>query len=379
MLPALLSNADKTSKPFRLWINDVDILGNPASGGVPLGSISWEYAGSNSPAAMTFDLWDPPRAFSLPGGSRVRFWSLADGDTFQGNLLGRTSDPAFAQGRIVKMRAADSSISALDRNVVEPCSFPAGLSDVAIIQGLCGQWARGNHFTWLDADATGTLMSITVIGAMPAMTFEAMSLREAIDLVAIAANSDESLQRYAYIDEKRRLRYGVQFDGGAAPYVIVEGNPAGGQANCFELELVDDDSQIVTAVFVAGKNAAGSGWVVSGSQSARYGWRADILDAPDSDTRNKRNVLGSSYLKGRGTPVRRGSFKVTNTSGWAPNQVVTITSTSLGLSGSTFLIRHVTVTPLTGTPTYEHKIEFGARRPRMIQHLSFNQAPPLRR
>ena len=168
MHAALVANADKTSEPFRLFVNDEDILGNAPSGGVPLESLEWEYAGSNSPATMSFEHWDPPRAFSISGRARVRFWSLADDDLFQGNLVGRESDPAFATGRTVGMRATDASVAALDRNIVTRCSFPAGLTDKDIIQGLCGQFARGSDFTWLDAEGATEYIGITNV-AMPAM------------------------------------------------------------------------------------------------------------------------------------------------------------------------------------------------------------------
>lgn len=349
------------TKPWRLFVDEEDILTGSRSG-VPLTSISWELAGSNTPAQMAFEHWDPARAFALPGRGRVRFWSSANGDEFQGRLIGREWDVAFARGRIVRMRATDASVAALDRNIVERCRFPAGLTDVDIIQGLCGQWARGREFTWLDAEGSETFLSITNV-SMPAMVFEPQSLRSALDYVGLTANDNDSLQRVTFIDGKRRLRYGQQFNGGAAPFVIVDGTPAGGQKACTNLKLIDDDSVIVTAVYVNGKTAAGSGWVVSGANAHRYGWSSEVLDAPDSDTAAKRNVLGRSFLATRNAPIRRGSFTITNTTGWLPDQVVTISSTALGLSSAQFVIRHVTARPITGTNVLEHFIEFGGRRP----------------
>jgi hypothetical protein len=380
MLAALLANADKTSAPFRLFVNDEDILTPQpgGSGGVPLESISWEFSGGGSPATMAFEHWDPPRAFNIGGHAKVRFWSLADETQFTGNLIARVSRPAFGTGRIVEMRAVDLSLD-LDRTVVERCSFPAGLSDQAIIQGLCGQFLMGSDITYSDSDGSSTFIEAYNI-SMPAMTFEMQTLRSALEQVAITANASEGVTLTLYVDEVGRLNYHSQLTGPAAPYVIVEGVPAGGQANAIDLELTDDDSNIVNAVYVEGKNAAGSGWVTKGGSIAQYGWAAEVLSAPDSDTATKKHIIGSSYVTSRGAPIRRGSFKTVGKTGWLPNQVVTITSVELGLSAATFDIKHVTVRALTGTPTYEHTIEFGARRPSASRNSRFNptDATPLR-
>jgi hypothetical protein len=381
MLAALLANADSTSDPFRLFVNDEDILTpqSGGSGGVPLESLEWEYSGGSSPAAMSFDHWDPPRAFSIAGHARVRFWSLADDTQFTGNLIARVSQPAFATGRIVQMRAVDLSLD-LDRNVVERCSFPAGLSDQAIIQGLCGQFLVGSEVSFLGNVGATSYIDL-IESTMPAMTFEMQSLRSALEQVAITANADENRPYTIYVDEVGRLNYHATLTGPAAPYAIVEGVPAGGEANAIDLEYTNDDSNIINAVYVDGKNAAGSGWVTKGGSIAQYGWAAEVLSAPDSDTSTKKRIIGSSYISSRGAPIARGTFKTVGKTGWMPGQVVTITNTGVGLSAQTFEIKHVTVRAITGTPTYEHTIEFGARRPSASRGSRFNanQAPPLRR
>lgn len=349
--------------PYRLFVNNVDVLKRSDGSGVALGSVQIEYAGSGDPAALRFSHDDPAKAFTIPGHAEVRLWNQAtDADEFGGYLMGRTSKPGFGQqGRETALVATDRSII-LDQNLVTAIAYPAGLSDRAIIQGLLGNFCVGN----LTSSAANIDLTNS---AMPAMRFEMQTLRSALDQVAVAAAGDGLGERTLYVTAAGVVRY-FRTSSASAPYVVTDAPAGAGQVAPQDLTLVDDDSGIRTAVYVRGANAAGSGWETNGAGIAAYGWRAgDPLDAPDSDSRLKRATYGQSFLAARSVPVRRGSFFVVGTTGWAPGQNVTITNAALGLAAVSFLVKHVTGTPLGGAALFRHDIEFGARRPRFSASL----------
>jgi hypothetical protein len=347
------------SKPFRLFIAGEDVMKGTQQDGVPLNSIEFESAGANSPARLSFDHEDPAKIRTIGGHAEVRYWDQAAGeDIFGGYLLGRTSSPAFGQqGRLTQLIATDWSLE-LDRNLVTGISYPAGLSDQALVQGICGNFLVG---TLSYSSATVALTN----AAMPAMTFEPQSVRAALEQIAAAANGDGQGERSLWVDAKRRINYRLAISD-TAPYLITDNPTLGTHRAPEDLELVDDDSAIYTAVYVLGANAAGSGWVTNGANIRRYGWRADFLDVPDSDSAVKREQYGQSWLAVRSTPTRRGTFSILNTTGWKAGQQVTISIAALGIS-QPFTIKHVTGRPVGGTPVYRHTIEFGARKPGMIR------------
>jgi hypothetical protein len=336
--------------PFRLFVAGEDIYAG-------LQSLEWEHAGSNGAAALRANHYDATEAFSLPGHGEVRYWDQAnDVDLFGGYLMGRTASPipSVTTGRMTQLVATDYSIE-LDRNLVTGISYPAGLSDQAIIQGLCGNFLKGT-VSFFAATVAETNTS------MPAMVFDMQSLRSALEQVATAANGDGLGERQVWVDASRRLRY-RRTSATSAPYTITDGAESGSDKQPETMDLVNDDSAIITAVYIIGANAAGSGWVVNGANVQRYGWRGDTLNVPDSDTAAKRDAYGQSYLQLRSAPVRRGTFTITATDGWAADQNVTITNGTLGLSAESFLIKHVTVRVLPTATALVHTIEFGARKP----------------
>lgn len=330
--------------------------------GGKLQSLEWEHVGSNGPASLRAFHYDATEAFSIAGHANVTH--LVSGvPQFQGVLMGRTAAPlGTPTGRTVQLVATDYSIE-LDRNLVEGIAYPAGLNDRAIVQGLCGNFLRGTVSSNAVEGATTLIASTNV--SMPAMTFEMQTLRSALEQVAITANGDGTGARELWVDASRRLRY-RKTSATAAPYTITDGAEGGGAIQPDAdppLTLVDDDSAIVNAVFVQGANAAGSGWEVNGASVGLYGWRAEQISAPDSDTLAKRTLIGQSYLSTRGAPVRRGTFQKTGTTGWEADQNVTITNATLGLSAVAFLIKAVTTRVLPSATVLQHSIEFGARKP----------------
>lgn len=162
------------TKPFRLFINNEDVLKGSSGEGVSIDSIEWESGGTGSPARLQFVHSDPAKVRTFTGGAEVRFWDQSnDTNLFGGYLVGRTSTPAFGQqGRATQLIATDYSLE-LDSNIVQPCRYPAGLTDQTIIQGLCGRFLKGTlSFAAASVASTNT--------NMPAMKFELSTLRTAL-------------------------------------------------------------------------------------------------------------------------------------------------------------------------------------------------------
>jgi hypothetical protein len=350
-------------RPYRLIVGGDDILNGTTAGpgGVPFDSIEWEYTSDAQPAQMRFDHWDLNRAFTMPGHAEVRLWDeVNDLDLFWGYLIARETRPIAPSGRVVSMRAIDASML-LDRNVVTRRKFEAGKTDQHIIMTLISQYYIGPALT-----VSGTYIRETNTN-MPEMKFELTTLRSAIDQVCKAADSDGLGERFLYVDPQKRVQYWRAPFTDPAPFDITDGVPGAGEKNVSDLELVYDDSDIVTAVYVQGSTKLGSGWSWSTYGVVTYGWRAEFLDVPDSDTAAKLQAYGQAYLRGKDRPVRRGKFSITGTDGWKADQTVQITSTALGLTSEAFDIKHVTVSVLSGEPVFNHVVEFGARKPGKIR------------
>lgn len=131
-------------------------------------------------------------------------------------------------------------------------------------------------------------------------------------------------------------------------------------------ELAGTDGR--EAVYVAGGNDAGSGWVRPGvgnsvSMLTAFGQdekeRQEIILRSDSKSVAKRNAYGAAFLKANQDPKRGGSFTVTAYGGWHVAQTVYITDAAYGLSGEPFEITQVDVDLLMGSGTCRYDITYG--------------------
>jgi hypothetical protein len=327
----------------------------PNGAGVPAQTLQ---IGSGIDAAVgTFQaqLEDPTLAYLLAARSRVQVIddTASPPAQFDGWLTARTAVPAFGQqGQATALQAAGSA-SMLDASIITPAiSYPAGMSDQAIIQSLVSTYLVGqlNVSTYVQATNVG----------MPAMAFGSQTLRSAIEQVALMANGDAQGERHYYVDPSGFLHY-----------FLTETNPApknistvasGTTVAASNLQLTYDDSAIRTAVFVRGSTPAGTGWVVWGQGVAVYGWLADQLDVSDSTSLSNMLAYGWAYLAPRSVPVIRGTFDVDSVAGWAAGQTVQITNPALGLAAQSFLIFQVDRSQVSGGYA-TWKVAFGAKPP----------------
>ena len=336
---------------YRLFWGTDDVIGSGATG-LDVETFSITESGGGESGSMRFRHQNTALGFALPGGAEIRLWQQAtDTDLFRGRVEGRLLTQTLPSGASVDVRCIDTS-AILDRSLVTGIAFPGGLSDQAIVQGLVGNFAGEPLYAQAFVLSTNT--------SMPAMTFGSQSLRAAIEQVAAAACGDGQGLRGFYVDVNRQVHYFLGDEGTAAPYVIHDA-PTGGQKAAENLRLDYDDSNIVNAVYVRGGTAAASGWVVDGASVALYGQRNDELAVPDALTTAARDAYGAWYLATRSDPLARGSFSITNTTGWHAGQVLTITNAGLSLASATFYIISVTLFVFPATTIWHHAIVFGAR------------------
>lgn len=336
------------SRPFSLYVNSEDVIAPIGSlnRGVPLDSISITEAGANSPGSMTFRIDDPVKGFSLAPAADVVLWDRVQNvPLFGGYLLTRSLQPDFGQqGRSMDCVCTDYS-PLLDLRLVPSFATPAGISDQAAIAALVGNFGG-------ELIASSATVSI-VDSSLPALSFIGLTLRQAIEKVAAAADPNAVY----WLDSLKRLWY-TNASSLTAPYVLSDAPTAGQRAP--QNLTAETEDRVVNAVYVRGGNNAGSGWVRDAASIAlvRREYQ-DYLDEPDSDTAAKRNSYGAAFL-GRSGSVVRGSFDIDNADGWHPGQLVTITNAALGISGNVYQIAAVTSTFLGGGGARQYHVEFGA-------------------
>lgn len=157
----------------------------------------------------------------------------------------------------------------------------------------------------------------------------------------------------------------------------------------FQLNLTAYDGR--EAVYVAGKNVNGSGWVRQRDwlQDTAFGRRADwgkpdgeperqdFIEREQSEDTEKRIAIGRAYLRRRTDPQAAGSFSVTGFDGWKVGQKIRIYMPSLDIvntpdngKGYPFEIRDVRTSVGMGNGVMTHNIEFGQAKIRASRILS---------
>ena len=132
----------------------------------------------------------------------------------------------------------------------------------------------------------------------------------------------------------------------------------------YELDAMDGRE----AVYVAGHNDAGSGWVRPGKGNSipirtAFGTdekeRQEVILRPASKGKDKRDAYGAAFLRQNSDPKTGGSFTITGYGGWHVGQTVYITDSALGLSQEPFDITQVDVDVLMGSGTIRYDITYG--------------------
>lgn len=340
--------------PYSLHWAGVDIVDPTSTKGVvvPLQSVTVHEVGANGPSSMEFQFLDSRRQYSLAAVARVQLNDWVNGEVmFAGYTTLRSYQPVQPSGNVLQVTATDYN-QLLDSHVVPALKYKAGRTDKELIQAVVAHASRSQYIHAHTAFVTQTN------GSMPAMDFSHISLRSAIESIQAASGPD----RHYYVDFLGRLHYyqgPTESAMGAAPAAIVD-TTSGLAAQVGTLRIDFDDSQLANAVYIHGANAAGSGWEKDEVSIKAYGLRQATFDAPQCTTAAHRANVGQHFLKMHKDPLTRGElvFQSATSVGWRVGQTLTLTNTSLGLSGATYPITQIDTT-LLPTGVKVRKIAFG--------------------
>ena len=217
-------------------------------------------------------------------------------------------------------------------NIVANTYRPAE-SDVKRIGYLWGRYAT-NYLS-------GDLSYVQAVNAsLPAAYYDGLTLAETLDLVAAQA----AQSAWWYLDTPGRLHYGTT-ETNPAPKNVTSDTPGAGYVAPIDLDVDDDSTNYVQAVFVRGRNSAGSGWIYSQPAIATHNGlvRTAYLDAPDATTFAMKNALAQAFLQQAASAIIRGSFTVTSADadGWRVGQSVIVDSTHLGITTTQYRVVRV--------------------------------------
>lgn len=325
---------------------------------VDLTTVSMQLAGSQETASCSFDIIDKTNSVSVVNEMIVTLTEVGTAEVLFGGPVRSNRPEVAATGRIVHVTAYDYN-SLLDRQLVVSDTRTAGESDNARLVYLMTTY--GDNFS---ADYS---LIATLEASMPAQTFVAITLRQAIERVLGQAST---LSAY-YIDPSGRLGTYDRSSITAAPFDVVVGTPGAGEIAVDDFTFDFDSSNLANAVYVVGATAAGSGWYTDATSIATYGRRERFFNAPDSDTSGKASQVGLAVLQDQRNPVPRGSFTTQSPSdGWRIGQSIVVTSAQHALSAVTMRIARVTVSYLTPAGRRKYRIELGAPLPTLSALLA---------
>lgn len=350
---ALSSPLTNSQLPFPLFVN-----GNEISRGVS-GAQALSYRlrdpGFAGPQTFEFTIRDHTNAVApwIAKQQRV-IWSDAVGARylFQGYVTDIHQFPR-ASWLDIAVTCQDLS-SALDygRPVISWDAGTHGASDQAEIQALLANYAQEMHL------GSGGFIQV-INGSMPASTpTDRTTLRNAIDLVLAATGVTGAV---AYVDSLGFLHTMTLGDVNA-PFNITDAPPPWTTAVPAIVDVLDQGTQDVDALYVVGSTAAGSGpvyaWQCGITTPPRSPLRWAVLDAPqakDATTRNSAATVEFARRVGTLTVT----LTVTGYDGWAKGQLVKVTNGPLGWVAKQFTINAVDMDVIAGTGTRRYTITAG--------------------
>lgn len=131
------------------------------------------------------------------------------------------------------------------------------------------------------------------------------------------------------------------------------------------LDIDWDSNAYANRVYIQGANPAGSGYFQDAQaiSDANGVVRTKVLQAPDCWTQAMAQAMADMYLGRVSSAAPRGSFQTTN-DGWRSGQTMTLSSSEVGISGTSYRISRVTrryARPGTD-PVFRYDVEFGGSR-----------------
>jgi hypothetical protein len=351
-----ISVGPASTAPYSLTIAGGDVL-LPAAGGnqagTPLESISITERGPGGVSSMRFTYEDPTGLERMPvDGDEVLYWDRTNNvPLFGGFVQAWPVKPLIGgQGRSAIVTCVGFE-TLLDWAVfLAPLVIPAGTTLQAAIQS-CAANATGTSGLRFGGSATKSSQALPVsvfaVHGSPAITLSydvtvtaGMSLRAALALVARGAWGG-----FVFDPTPASARFTVDFYRGlramedsaasawATDYINLDVDDGASASRAEDLEHTTDASSIVRGVYIAGANAAGSGYASDGT--GRPGRIAYIND-PTIDTAAKLVDAQASYLNGA-VIATRGTFDLSDFTPAAsirPGSILTLTDVATGATGA---------------------------------------------
>lgn len=323
---------DHSAHPYSLQLDGLDVLKQPGAPGnlmgTPLESIHVDERGPGGVSSMTFAIDDPGKAVQIVGGARVLFLKATRSmPLFRGRVDHWSSRPAFGQGRIIDVTATGIE-STLDDVKIAPAFTPSANANTDLaIQAAITTAAPQDVFAVTgsadDGNATQGIGELTQnldgSNALPSLKSQPAiqaTIREAIRLIAQASTYVSVLGKVvpvpllATVDFNGMVRVWPDVDG-RAPSDYAAMNVTDTTAGTYRAEDLHWDTEpgdLVHEVYIAGGNAAGSGWFGDGSGIRG---KQDIVTDTTSTTAALAAAIAAAYFAAQIVSVR-GSFDLTD-------------------------------------------------------------------
>ena len=328
--------ASSAAHPYSLMLDGLDIARKPGSPGGLFGTdmdtvVIEERLGE--PSVMHFTIDDPASVLAIRKNADVyaadhRGRYADDGatiitdDLFRGFLVSFTADPDITIGR--RWHAVALSLDALmDRRVLTSGVLPTTLTVTQALQQLFSTLdprisSLADEQSALSVDyhlspGSGNLIFPATGSAFPllhAVPLAGKTYRQAAaDIVAaglVGYTTDGAADEIVDIDIQGRVRWNV--DPGVAqaaqlPFdTIYEGLTAATTAPYktrpapAEIGVDTDTSELVTAVYIRGVDAASSLWVENAASISTYGRIERFIEAPEATSLSAARSVGLTYL-----------------------------------------------------------------------------------
>lgn len=351
---------DHSAHPYGIFVGGLDVVSEPGQGryGVVWSSVHITEAFPGGVSSMEFEIDDPFALITIADDARVLAYDFTrDLPMFLGWVQSVASGPAFGQrGRGISVIAY--GIEAILDQVIVP-EYTAFASDVLMTETVALQaiaaYAPVRAFvssTGVSTQATPIEQNIYALLNFPGgqnAVLDGLSIRQAYEAyLAKCVGFDDptrvSLRPTLTVDFWEGLRKNVITASGLnfmpSDYVTITVTEALGSAGA-SLSWQRDLSPgtTVTAVYVKGGNAAGTGWV-SGEGSPRS--EAYISDSGILDEAGKQ-AAAASIISRKGTPAGRGTIDLEDFTpvNAHPGGMIVITSTAMGWAAKQFVISQI--------------------------------------
>jgi hypothetical protein len=390
-------NVGLPARTKMLTIDGLDVLKQPggAAYGVDVATIQVSEAGAGQVSSMTFLITDPTAALTITTGSRVSFWDITANLPIFTGFVDSFSASRLGVGREIAVQCVGVE-AVLDWMIIPSLTLNLGTSIpvytlvqavVAAAQGIGVSLnvACSPGLNNTTAFPVGDSLEVYSPATTP-LTFTGVTLRQALQSIAIAGASDPALATIsspitfdATVDMFGGLRYGVTSIAG----VLAALSNFGGSVGDIGLDITtgnprpSNTSYTVTAseyqaVYVNGGNAAGTLAVATGG----VGPTAYVSD-PNSLSAAYAQALGYAYLAQHGGSAQ-GTVQIeerkTVANAYATGGLLRLTDPQVGLTVSTpFRVTRIDKTYLaSGTEWWI--VSFGA-----MQRLGSTQLRSLTR